>query len=679
MLGSGFALLGGILGALVLLSSGHLLFYQFFSPEIVYWACGRGFGHPAQVLPKLLVFLSDQSTSFSCADLPQDGPLGPVGIFTQTHLYLMSVVAALWRISSIDYNNLWPLISLLAGAYTAGCYALLRLFFARWSAVLGGLILAFSPVALTMLLYPRDFAKAPFLVWGIVLLVAAVRQHRQALTLVHAAAAGAVVGIGYGFRSDVIIMLPLGPFLLLLAIGPGMWLRRALASIVFAACLVLCAWPMLLGNQGGGMGAMLMKGAADPFSRYLGLGAAPYSFGAAYSDEFTLSSIAADLRSTDPGRWDDNEPTPIYGMSQSITSSSGYVAQRFKFVAGDMATRALKSAAWIVGFPAVMDLQRLQQNPGGEADTHSEINRSLRGLYSLVGHPWLPYVGIVGMLAFFWRQSAYRPREAIGLVVVFGVLLGYSGLQFAARHVFQLEFFWVLVILALVHAVLEARRLRPALPRFLTWTVALGVALATTYAGLIGLQTASLRRELVGLRAGSRQIVPVVSVPEAGRTVFPIPIPTQYQPLLAAQPDSMVGQTLPVAVEWNVRAAADRLLLTLGGAQCRKGDFDLALDYAKRDAWQPFDRSIALSTSGEPQQRIEVLVSVYYRATQNISGISLPSAFADCLLSIQKLEKPTQLPMAFSAVLYPGWQDQTLALSLGDFSLPPAVSNNANP
>lgn len=62
-----FALGGGILGTIVFQLSGYAYFYQFFSPETVYWACGQGWVRPAEIPPALLAFLTFQTQSFDCS------------------------------------------------------------------------------------------------------------------------------------------------------------------------------------------------------------------------------------------------------------------------------------------------------------------------------------------------------------------------------------------------------------------------------------------------------------------------------------------------------------------------------------------------------------------------------------------------------------------------------------
>ncbi|MGY0572883.1 hypothetical protein ACTGJ9_018830 [Bradyrhizobium sp. RDM12] len=127
VLGVGFALLGAVLGAAVLHQSTMLYFYQAFMPEMVYSACGHGFVR-SPVTPRSMVdFLFGRTAVFDCATIGI-APEEPAGIFFRSQLYLAWTVSALWRVTSIRYSNLWPLVSTLVGAYACGCFVLVRLF-----------------------------------------------------------------------------------------------------------------------------------------------------------------------------------------------------------------------------------------------------------------------------------------------------------------------------------------------------------------------------------------------------------------------------------------------------------------------------------------------------------------------------------------------------------------------
>lgn len=208
------ALLVGLVGggaSVVILQQTQILFlYQNFAPEVVYAACGVGFGHPGEIPASLHDFLLARAPEFDCAVLQDAPPLQPVGLFTRLQLYLSYALIALWGPPTLRHVDLWPLVGLLGGAYAAGGFALFRLFFERNAALLGGVLIALSPLALTLLISFRDYSKAPFFVWGVVFLICAIRTHRPSHTCGWATLAGLAVGVGIGFRLDLLVLLIAG-------------------------------------------------------------------------------------------------------------------------------------------------------------------------------------------------------------------------------------------------------------------------------------------------------------------------------------------------------------------------------------------------------------------------------------------------------------------------------------
>jgi hypothetical protein len=662
----GFAALGGCFSLLVFFQSGALFFYQAFMPEMVYSACGFGFLHPIEMPRPLLDFLLSRTTTFDCAELGSSPALEARGGFAQIHLYLAYVVATLWHVSSLSYRNLWPLISVLGAAYAGGCYALLRLFFGRLSAVAGGAILTLSPVMLSMVPMLRDFSKGPFFIWSVVLLLLASRARATHKVLLWTTLAGAVAGAGYGFRSDAIMLLPIGALFLAIGLGSIAWHVRIGAVVTFVAVAVLLASPMWSGRNPGGFGTVFVQGLSEPFRTYLDLGAAPYAFGQRYSDEFALSSVAAELRPSDP-EWDTHESRMAQGISQAISRSGAYVRNWVVFFSGDLATQALKSAAWIVGFPALVAPDRRGLDPGGWARSGSTAARLESLLYELLARPWLPLVSALGLIVFLWRVTAVNPREAFALFLMQASLLIYPVVQFAVRHVFHLEFFWVVALLALLNLPFDYTALRRVAPRFVLSCAVAAFAIFAVRAGLIAYQDAALHDRIGALLREPREPVNVTAYEAAGSSIFSVSLPERYRALVDGPPDSMTNY-VGDAVQWDVRAAADRLLVTVGGRVCSAGRFNLSFQYTKRDGvWQPLDHELTVEVLEGQSGDTIVLVPAFYRPSQYFSGIQLPSSRAACIVKIERMAGATKLPVLMTAVLTPGWQDRSMHRAFGGF------------
>lgn len=668
VLGVGFALLGAVLGAAVLHQSTMLYFYQAFMPEMVYSACGHGFVRPPVTPLPMLDFLFGRTLAFDCATIGT-APEEPAGIFFRFHLYLGWAVSTLWRLTSVRYSNIWPLVSALVGAYACGCFVLVRLFFGRRLAAAGALLLALSPVMLSMVPYFRDFAKAPFFIWSIAFLILTMRARLPRMVLLWAALSGAAIGMGVGFRSDIIILLPIGIVAIAVMSGPKRWGVSAAAIAAFAASALLLASPMLRGGTSGSFGTLLMQGMSDPFQSYLDLGRAPYSFGSRYSDEIVMSSIAADLRPTDQD-WDAREGKLGRSVSQAMTRSGSYVLSWIPYFAGDMATQALKSAAWVIAFPRLVAPGRVALDPGVPVRAAPRTARLLNPLYDRLANSMLAIACAAGFVALFWREAAFRPREAFALFLTFGALLTYPVVQFSVRHIFHLEFIWILAILSLLRIPVEWTGLRGVLPRYSIAVVVVVLLLTSVRAGMTVFQDRALLHQFEALLAEPREQIALVSKPSANETaVFSLPLPERYRALVEGDPDSMTPKLGEQGLQWDVRASADRILLTFGGENCRPGKPTISIQYAKREGiWQPLDHSISLDFQPDRASFTTVLLPAFYRPTQYLSDIQIPTEYSSCLVRAERVIGSTRLPIILEAVLAPEWQSRPLHRGFGGFS-----------
>jgi len=661
------AIVGAAAAVQLFLAGGQAYFYQSYMPDVLYSACGFGLVHPAELPKAASDFLFVKSASLSCADLGVPAAVQPKTLFTQVHLYLAASVSFLWRITSIRYGNLWPLVAALAGAYAAAGFVLFRLFFGRFAALIGGLILAISPVTLSMPILLRDFAKGPFILWGIALLLLARRASSLRSLFVRASLAGAAIGVGYGFRSDPILLLPIGVVFLAVGLEFGTWLTRATAIGVFVTSAVLVASPILFQpKQQPSFGTVFMQGLSEPFRLQLGLGSAPYTLGQRYSDELVLSSVAADLRPTDPS-WDAHERNPSRAISQAITRSTSYVASWIDLFSADIANQALKSAAWIVGFPALVAPGRARLDPGGWIRSESRIGKPVTILYDMLAYSWVPALCAVGLIVFLWQLTAISPREALALFLMLAALLSYLVVQFAMRHVFYFEFLWVVSLFALLRLLVDRQGLGRVARSFGAVLAAVICGVIVVRFGLIAYQDHALHQAFEALLGHSREPVNTSISQTDATQVFTVPMPAEHLALADGSPDSMVHFT-GIGVHWDVRAAADRLLLTLGGPDCTAGVFDVSFGYVKRDGvWQPFDNKLAVETPADRTKRTLVLVPAFYRAAQYFSKIEIPREYSGCLARVQRIVGPTRLPVILTAVLTPGWQDEPLYRAFGGF------------
>ncbi|PYR20226.1 MAG: hypothetical protein DMF94_12670, partial [Acidobacteria bacterium] len=234
-------------------------FYQTNFEPAVMMACGRGFvtASTATIPSALLEFLRVSRNTFDCSLLPASLPRLPLtSPGNATWYYLYGTTAILWRLTGISWTALDILVSLSGGVFTVLLYGLFRLVSSWGVAAAVALLLTISPANLTHLLSVRDYSKAPFVLAAILILaVLVLRPLRFAPTLALTGMYGAVVGLGYGFRSDLAVMVLFGALVVLLFLPGSLRVhaaRNGLAAAILLAGFLALAWPVLIGLKWGG-------------------------------------------------------------------------------------------------------------------------------------------------------------------------------------------------------------------------------------------------------------------------------------------------------------------------------------------------------------------------------------------------------------------------------------------
>ena len=428
----------GTIAATFLRDVGITFFYQILMSATAMAECGRGFAQPAIIPPSLFDFLTLKSTVFDCNQLADVAELGTAGPFANTHLHLAAAVAYLWRLLGVNYQSLLPLLAALHGTYATACFLFGRLFFGRIIAVLIGLLVALSPIAISMLFLLRDFSKAPFVILAVVMLIWGVRQSKPRNVLLSSLATGFIIAIGVGFRRDVMILIPVAVIIFAFGVNKGIAASTRAAAVTLLMIATLATprvWTTDYIIKGAGF--VYLAEATEPFRNHLGLKPAAYNLGWFY-DELILSSIAADLRRANPAAYDAGESKPLQGVTQALSRSSTYLLQWLPLFGADVATRALKSALLIAGFPSMLAADRRATDPSPVFYPQATpVARTTAKFISFIEGRWISVVGILGLVAFLFRIYSRAPREAASVAAILMVLLTYPSTQFSLRHFFS--------------------------------------------------------------------------------------------------------------------------------------------------------------------------------------------------------------------------------------------------
>ncbi len=356
---------------------GQPIFYQSYFEPAVMVACGKGFVVAEAPRPAVLdEFLSLRRDAIACSDLPPGMRVGRNGLYQGAWIYLQTTVGWAWRILGISWSGMGPLFGLLFGIVIALAYGICRIGMGRTTAMVCAFGLATSYIHLTNLPHLRDYAKAPFtlaLVFILGLLVT--RPVRRSWLLGLAAAYGVVLGVGYGFRTDFLVNLPVFLLAVFAFVEGGLTKRLALkaaAALLFLATFTAVSWPAasVVYAQGGCQWHVSLLGLQAPFDEYLHVAPAPYDFGYAYSDGYISQTIEGFNQRMDP------TASPLGFCSHEYDVQSGRYLREIVFAfPADLITRAYASVLQIAELPFLSWASPLQGWATGLYETRESLLR----------------------------------------------------------------------------------------------------------------------------------------------------------------------------------------------------------------------------------------------------------------------------------------------------------------
>jgi hypothetical protein len=616
-------------------------------------ACGRGFINPAAPIPALYAFLHRKADVFSCDRLPADLSPAPLGQMQALYRYLMAAVALQWKWSGVSWRGLAPLFGAMFGVTLCALYGLFRLVGGSVVALIGVVPLAISAHHLGILPQLRDYAKAPFILLLILVMAhLAMPPLRPRRSLILSCVFGLILGIGFGFRNDILINLP--PFLAtVLLLTPGRWtgnLRLKIACLALASLtFIVSAWPILTAYRAGSnTGHVAVLGLSSSFDEPLGVTRPSYDLGPHYLDGYASVVINTHSRLRS-GRFVE------YLSAEYDAAAFGLLVDVARHWPADIYARSLASVSQVLAFPFSIQ-QFTPPVPLG-----------------VTAPPWLT--------VYSWQQSTLRvltglgPLLACAVVIIIGsssplaaiVLVsfllyycGYPAVQFHVRHFFHLEFVaWLALAFVFTTAVQTTGRLvktrRP--PRLST----------------------------VQLRNASITVAATVAV-----TVVPLMALRAYQQrhLVTLFEDYLNSSRTPLALSWETHegrtlvtpdgfwAALDKadpvgvryLVAEFSSDRCRAADLPVLVKY---DASAPdTDFSFVTRVTIDSRGPTVGLIPAYSTAWAHFARLILPQGYEDCLKSVSVIDDPRRIPVLVDLTLPPDWRTTTLFQRLATIEAP---------
>lgn len=253
--------------------------------------------------PSVEEFLSSPRATFTNCDEVAALPKLVWDGFQNSIIFLFGLAGILWRTLGISWANLAPIAGLLTAALAVSAYSLSRVF-CRSPLIALTITFVFMTHASVVgqIIYLRDFSKAPFMVAALALIATAVLKPRRLRDIfLLAAAAGATISLGLGFRADLLVMLPIAIAAPVFVLRPVAWkdfCRRALALwlglglgfLLVRAGTIAITPPVAIGNNY--LSHVFMLGFAEPFAAGTqSMADASYRILLLYRDEYLIGIV----------------------------------------------------------------------------------------------------------------------------------------------------------------------------------------------------------------------------------------------------------------------------------------------------------------------------------------------------------------------------------------------------
>jgi len=616
-------------------------FYQSYLEPAVMVACGRGFVIAQPQVPAMTRFLNEQAPEFNCADIPPDIHVVDEGLSQGSARYMMTAIGLTWRVVGVAWDRLGPLAGILFGVTIAAAYGIFRLGMGCVLASLCAWALSMSTLHLANLPHLRDYSKAPFtllLVFLLGLLVTLRPSWKRVLAI--AAAYGVVTGIGYGFRSDVFIGVPIFCAAAFLFIDAGrLWQRLAFgaaAVLVFLSTFAVSGWPVIqaVNKAWGCEWHTTLLGLSDEFTQELRLESAPYEFLRVKLDDFayvTSTSFAA--------RVDPNVRHIEYCSASYDRVTRSYMLAAVWRAPADIIVRAYASVLQMVQLPLRWRMPPMEHSAVGFYNARKAVTT------------WAMDAGLFLVLGAVFVVMAVNFRLGLFLMCFILYFGGFPAVQFANRHYFDLEFmtwwafgFLAQALVATAVALVRAKGRRwPALAAWRRAAVTLTTCVVLLWVALWGArwyQRRSIEPFMQQYLAAPRDVIAT----EAGTDTL-----QRITPASTVRTDPETAGLLEVDVDES-RCAPDQTIKFV---------------YAPERRF--FGRTIALHGQPASREPTHIFMPVYGM----FQGVDVGAAPAGCLAGVYRVRDPRQFTLMPEVILRPGWAGRPLHQYLDGWGIEP--------
>ena len=641
-------------------------YYQEEMGPSVLLACNRSFADPRLVQEQdgpagaaLRAFLARETDSFDCGLLPEQVPATTLSPMQAASRYTLLAVGAIWRGTGVAWSALAPWFGLLYGVSGALAFLAARSVLSRpWAVVIAALMIS-SPLQLGQLPHLRDYAKAPFFLATLWILLTLVRQPVPARTLiVRSMIVGAILGVAFGVRFDMTVFLAFYVASVLLFL-PGSWREqvrpRLAAASVAVAAFVVTALPVFMAFElGNNSWHVVLLGLSSPYDPLLGVRPSVYDVMPFYNDSYVTAVVNAFAVRT--GR---SSELLLLSTAEYARAGAAYYMALAQTFPADVVLRACAAIIRVLDAPFALAAPA-PGVPGMTLDGFNAQVYSVRGiLAALTGvAPWLS-IGALAMVA--WSSVRLALFIAAGLCFLGAI----ASLQFHSRHTFHLEILPLLMFGVVLAGIWErlVRTRRGAAPvveqRPLANRLTTAVLVATA-APAAGLMAIVLSRSVQAATAApvlrAYEDAPVATVPVTW--------------LGTADGYSRIELGLPVTAPQRL-VRSTLLVIEVGGLACDETVVPVRVSYEPVATSDNLSRIVTIrvpDAAGEiTRTHIPVFqptapdpLSVPYRFV----ALDVPSGFESCVTRLGRIEGAEKYPLLLDASLPPQWADLPLHQTL---------------
>ncbi len=613
--------------------TGSQKFYQEIFAPAVLSACGKSFKDlsPSDPVPQLVNFLETKTQSFSCEYLPKTLKLIPLSRFQVDEYYLLRAVSLVWKTFGVSWPNLYILNALLFAIALIALYGILRLGMGNVFALFGVAVFVYFGHSQAFLPQLRDFCIVPFIFIFIYLFALLTRLPFKISTLLLiTVAAGAVMGIGLGFRDDMFVYMPLFIITVLFFMPVELTKKlgiKLLAIAIYLALIVILVSPLYTKNkQTNNNFHLILLGLSNYVNFSLGVKNSPiYTMVYKYSDQFITSVMQAYAYTI-------YHVFPLVymrGLYGNFTLL--YSLEIFKNFPADIFIRTIASITNVIDIT-----QHLHE---------STIFYILR----FTSIAWT----ILGILVI--RIFSLRLAIFVGLLVLF--LGSYPVLQFEIRHVFYLLMIpiWILGFLAQSFVLyITSKQLRQSVT--ISWrSLAIFLMVPILSFGLIYYLAVTYQHyNLVKLfkhyEAAKLSPVRIKKITHKGLVSS-----------IKLEPNITSGDIAKLGVKYGY------LVAELDSKHCSYNPVMMQFQY---EVSPGYNKNLGaygytLFTLVNVKGITKTFVPIYDTDFSHFSGVQIPTQQLGCIKKFYRVDNLAQYPLQLVVTLPKGWQKAKLHQKIG--------------